>query len=206
MIAFRVPNESDSASTVSLKVLLPKNTVDRVGADHRDPRVDRVTKTRKLARPIENDDGEQVTSVVSQVAWRATGDGIVPGQYQDFDLSLGTLPDKGKMVFNAVQTYSDGTVVNWNEVSADKSVEPEHPAPTLTLTPAGRRPGGRLGPGHHQPHRRPGRPDHACDHHRRRRLGLGLAAAVGRCGPRRLTANRSAGLAARTLDARRGLR
>ena len=94
------------------------------------------TQTRKLAQPIKNDDGEQVTSVVSQVTWKATGDGIVPGQYQDFDLSLGTLPDKGKMVFNATQTYSDGTVVNWNEVSADKSVEPEHPAPTLVLTRA----------------------------------------------------------------------
>jgi len=74
--------------------------------------------------------------VVSQVTWRATGKGIVPGQYQDFDLSLGALPEEGTMVFNAVQTYSDGTVVNWNEVSADASVEPEHPAPTLALTAA----------------------------------------------------------------------
>jgi hypothetical protein len=37
-------------------------------------------------------------------------------------------------VFNAVQTYSDGAKVSWNEVSADESVEAEHPAPTLTLT------------------------------------------------------------------------
>jgi hypothetical protein len=39
-------------------------------------------------------------------------------------------------VFNALQTYSSGEKVNWNEVSADPSVEPEHPAPTLTITPA----------------------------------------------------------------------
>jgi hypothetical protein len=26
--------------------------------------------------------------------------------------------------------------VNWNQVSADPSVEPEHPAPILTITPA----------------------------------------------------------------------
>ena len=136
VIAFRVPDESDSASTVGLKVVLPKNTAIASVQTTAIPGWTVVTKTRKLAQPIKNDDGEQVTSVVSQVTWRATGDGIVPGQYQDFDLALGTLPPKGKMVFNAVQTYSDGTVVNWNEVSADKSVEPEHPAPTLTVTPA----------------------------------------------------------------------
>ncbi len=93
------------------------------------------TQTRTLAKPIEVE-GEKLDSVVSQVTWRATGGGIVPGQFQDFDLSLGTLPASGKLVFNAVQTYSDGTTVNWNEVSADKSVEPEHPAPTLVLTRA----------------------------------------------------------------------
>ncbi len=136
VIAFRVPNESDSARTTGLKVLLPKNTAIASVQTTATPGWAVITKTRKLAQPIQNDDGEQVTDVVSQVTWRATGGGIVPGQYQDFDLSLGTLPTKGKLVFNAVQTYSDGTVVNWNEVSADKSVEPEHPAPTLTLTPA----------------------------------------------------------------------
>jgi hypothetical protein len=41
------------------------------------------------------------------------------------------------MVFNAVQTYSNGEKVNWNQISADPSVEPEHPAPVLTITPAG---------------------------------------------------------------------
>jgi periplasmic copper chaperone A len=39
-------------------------------------------------------------------------------------------------VFNALQTYSSGEKVNWNEVSADPSIEPEHPAPILTITPA----------------------------------------------------------------------
>ncbi len=136
VIAFRVPNESDSARTVVLKVLLPPKQAIASVQTTAIPGWTATTQTRKLAQPIENDDGEQVTSVVSQVTWRATGQGIVPGQYQDFDLSLGALPEKGAMVFNAVQTYSDGKVVNWNEVSADASVEPEHPAPTLALTAA----------------------------------------------------------------------
>jgi uncharacterized protein YcnI len=135
VIAFHVPNESDSASTVSVKVLLPKNRPIGEVQTTATPGWTVTTKTRTLAKPIEVE-GEKLDSVVSQVTWRATDGGIVAGQFQDFDLSLGTLPDSGKLVFNAVQTYSDGTTVNWNEVSADKSVEPEHPAPTLTLTTA----------------------------------------------------------------------
>src|SRR3954471_7875696 len=136
VFAFRVPNESDSARTVVLKVLLPPKQAIASVQTTAIPGWTATTQSRKLPQPIENDDGEQVTSVVSQVTWRATGGGIAPGQYQDFDLSLGPLPAAGKLVFNAVQTYSDGSVVNWNEVSANKSVEAEHPAPTLTLTAA----------------------------------------------------------------------
>src|SRR4029453_8245635 len=69
------------------------------------------------------------------VRWTATGGGIRPGQFQDFDLSLGQLPESGELVFNAVQTYSNGDMVNWNQISADPFFEPDHPAPTLTITP-----------------------------------------------------------------------
>ena len=135
VIAFHVPNESDTARTTSVKVLLPKNRPIGEVQTTATPGWTVTTKTRTLAQPIEVE-GEKLDSVVSQVTWRATGGGIVPGQFQDFDLGLGTLPASGKLVFNAVQTYSDGTTANWNEVSADESVEPEHPAPTLILTPA----------------------------------------------------------------------
>jgi len=133
VIAFSVPTESDNASTVALKVLLPQNRPIAEVATTPMPGWRVTTTTRTLAKPIEVE-GEKLKSVVSQVTWKATGAGIAPGQYQQFALSLGPLPGSGTLVFNAVQTYSDGTVVNWNEVSADKSVEPEHPAPTLTLT------------------------------------------------------------------------
>ena len=45
-------------------------------------------------------------------------------------------------MFNTLQTYSSGEKVNWNQVSADPSVEPEHPAPILTITPAAAKEGG----------------------------------------------------------------
>lgn len=135
VIAFRVPNERDDARTTRLRVTLPNN--QPIGSVQTTPlpgwKV--ATATRHLDEPIDMF-GEQLDTVVSQVTWTATEGGIRPGQFQDFDLSLGQLPASGDLVFNALQTYSDGERVNWNQVAADPSVEPEHPAPTLTLTAA----------------------------------------------------------------------
>ena len=141
VVAFRVPNERDDASTTALRVSLPKD--HPIGSVQTTPvpgwKV--TTVTRKLDKPIEMF-GEKLDTVVSGVTWTATGGGILPGQFQDFDLSLGQLPESGTLVFNAVQTYSSGEKVNWNEVSADPSVEPEHPAPALEITPAAAEPAG----------------------------------------------------------------
>ncbi|HJY45675.1 MAG TPA: YcnI family protein [Propionibacteriaceae bacterium] len=135
VISFRVPNERDDASTTQLRVTLPQD--QPIGSVRTTPvpgwRI--TTATRQLDKPIEMF-GEQLDTVVSEVTWTATGEGIRPGQFQDFDLSLGQLPESGKLVFNTLQTYSSGEKVNWNQVSADPSVEPEHPAPVLTITPA----------------------------------------------------------------------
>jgi uncharacterized protein YcnI len=133
VVAFRVPNEREHASTTRLRVLLPS---DHPIADVQTtpmPGWTVTTRTRTLAKPVEME-GSKVTSVVSQVTWRATGPGIRSGQFQDFALNLGPLPTTGTLTFTALQTYSTGEQVRWNEVSADGSVEPEHPAPTLTLT------------------------------------------------------------------------
>jgi periplasmic copper chaperone A len=135
VVAFRVPNERDDASTTQVRVTLPKD--QPIGSVQTTPlpgwKI--TTATRQLDQPIEMF-GEQLDTVVSEVTWTATAGGIRPGQFQDFDLSLGQLPESGELVFNALQTYSNGEKVNWNQVSADPSVEPEHPAPTLTIRPA----------------------------------------------------------------------
>jgi len=50
-------------------------------------------------------------------------------------LSAGPLPtNTKKLEFAALQTYSDGDVVSWIEPAVKGAPEPEHPAPTLTLT------------------------------------------------------------------------
>ena len=134
VVSFRVPNERDDASTTQLRVTLPQD--QPIGSVQTTPvpgwRIS--TATRQLDKPIEMF-GEQLDTVVSEVTWTATDGGIRPGQFQDFDLSLGQLPKSGKLVFNTLQTYSSGEKVNWNQVSADPSVEPDHPAPALTIAP-----------------------------------------------------------------------
>jgi uncharacterized protein YcnI len=135
VVAFRVPNERDNASTTQLRVTLPKD--QPLGSVQTTPMPGWkiTTGTRHLDKPIEMF-GERLDTVVSQVTWTATDGGIRPGQFQDFNLSLGQLPKSGELVFNVLQTYSGGEKVNWNEISADPSVEPEHPAPILSITPA----------------------------------------------------------------------
>ena len=132
VIAFRVPNERDDASTTRLRVTLPEDQPIGEVSTTPIPGWSVTTVSRKLDKPVDVE-GEQLDTVVSQVTWTATGAGVRPGEYQDFSLSLGQLPDTGQLVFRALQTYSDGEKVNWNEVSTDGVTEPEHPAPTLTL-------------------------------------------------------------------------
>jgi periplasmic copper chaperone A len=135
VVAFRVPNERDDASTTQLRVTLPED--QPIGSVQTTPvpgwKI--TTATRHLDKPVEMF-GERLDTVVTEVTWTATGGGIRPGQFQDFDISLGQLPESGDLVFSALQTYSNGEKVNWNQVSTDPSVEPEHPAPILRIAPA----------------------------------------------------------------------
>ena len=135
VVAFRVPNERDNASTTRLRVDLPQDQPLGSVQTTATPGWKVATKTRKLDKPIEMF-GAKLDKVVSQVTWTATDAGIRPGQFKDFQLSLGQLPESGQLVFSATQTYSSGEQVRWNEVSQDPSTEPEHPAPTLDITAA----------------------------------------------------------------------
>jgi uncharacterized protein YcnI len=133
-ITFRVPNESDTASTVSLRVQLPADTPLSFVSTLPVPGWTVTTTSSDLPEPVEVE-GEQVTTYVSQIEWRAdAGNGIAPGQFQEFSLSGGPLPDTDALVLPAVQTYSDGTESAWIEPTVQGQEEPERPAPVLTLT------------------------------------------------------------------------
>ena len=133
-IAFRVPNEMDDATTTMVAVKFPTDTplasvlVTPVAG------WTAAVQTAKLATPIKTDDGD-VTDVVSEITWTATGAGVPVGNFQDFGLSVGPIPaGVTSLGFPAVQTYSNGQVVSWIDPATDSSAE--HPTPTLTLTGA----------------------------------------------------------------------
>jgi len=126
-----VPTESDTASTTKIVVQLPT-----VGSVSVQPTAGWTvaTKTTKLAKPITTDDGP-ISQTISQITWTAAAGGIEPGQFQQFFVSLGPLPKAASVSFPAIQYYSDGSVVKWIEKAAPGSTaEPEHPAPTLSLS------------------------------------------------------------------------
>lgn len=89
-----------------------------------------------LATPIQRH-GRTITEAVRTVTWTAApGTRIGPGEFVEFPLSLGPLPeDTDRLVIPAVQTYDDGEVVSWNQTPVDGS-EPERPAPVVELSPA----------------------------------------------------------------------
>ncbi|WP_376772536.1 YcnI family copper-binding membrane protein [Streptomyces zagrosensis] len=132
-INFKVPNERDNASTVQLEVTFP--------ADHPMTSVMpqpvpgwqvEITKA-KLDKPLESH-GKKITETVNKVTWTADKDGVEPGQFQQFPLSVGQLPENADhLVFKALQTYSNKEVVRWIEEPKEGAAEPDNPAPVLRL-------------------------------------------------------------------------
>lgn len=121
VLTFKVPTESETAGTTQLTVTLPAL---------------KSARTEPLPgwkSAVERNDKQEAVSVT----WIADpGVSVPPGQFQRFAISVGPLPDDDEVSFDATQTYSDGSVVSWNEPMGADGSEPEHPAPELTLAAA----------------------------------------------------------------------
>nr|WP_051406357.1 MULTISPECIES: YcnI family protein [Williamsia] len=120
VITFRVPNESDTASTVALTVALPNLTSART-----EPLPGWTAEVKK----------DPATEAATEVTWKvADGNpGIRPGEFLQFRVSGGPLPEQETVTMAATQTYSDGEVVRWDQPTVEGQPEPDKPAPTVTL-------------------------------------------------------------------------
>lgn len=136
-VTVRVPGESETAGTIKVAVTMPTDVVLRsvrvkahAGWTFTAPKV-------KLATPVKQGD-KTVTEAVSTITWTANpGVSIKNDSFEEFEFSAGQLPaDKKSVSFVAVETYSDGKVVKWNQPSTPGGEEPEKPAPVLDLLPA----------------------------------------------------------------------
>ena len=133
LVSVRVPNESDTASTVKVVLDLPTDTPVTYAATEPVPGWTAQVVTTTLPAPVKVGD-VTITQAPTQVVWTAdAGAGIGDAQFQRFPLSIGPIPDVDSLTLPAHQTYSDGTVVDWNEATPASGEEPEHPAPVVEV-------------------------------------------------------------------------
>ena len=133
-IVFRVPDEEDTAHTVKVRVNF-STTSPLSNADIKPvPGWTAQENMTTLAKPVKMSN-QTVTQAVGSIVWTADpGNGIAPGQFQEFAIAVEGLPDNtDQLVMTAVQTYDNGDVVNWNQPTVEGQPEPEHPAPHLAL-------------------------------------------------------------------------
>lgn len=133
-VNFRVPTESETASTVKLEVALPTDTPLSAVLVQPVPGWTATVEKGALPAPVEVE-GNTISDAALKIVWQADpGIGIGQDQFQIFSAVLGPVPDTGSIVLPATQTYSDGEVVNWaatpDEVAADDTLEP---APVLYI-------------------------------------------------------------------------
>lgn len=134
-VVFRVPNEEATANTTALVVTFPTDHPIAEAATRQVPGWTATVEKTKLATPVTRGD-TTITEAVSKVSW--TGGKLPPGSYEEFPLSLSTLPtDTDRLTFAAAQTYDNGKTVNWADAVVAGAAEPEHPSPILKLTAKG---------------------------------------------------------------------
>jgi uncharacterized protein YcnI len=134
VLTFHVPNEEAKADTVKVDVQIPTDHPIAQLLVQPVPGWTFTVKTITLAKPLVTDDGS-FSQAVSEVIW--SGGKILPGQFQSFTISADPMPTGlSQLLFKAIQTYSNGDVVRWIDLSQPGQPAPDHPAPTLTLTAA----------------------------------------------------------------------
>jgi uncharacterized protein YcnI len=119
VVTFRVPGESENgALTTQLRIALPN-----------------VPSARTEVMPgwTPSLDRDAAAGTVSAVTWTASpGTGISSDQFALFRVSV-KMPEGETVSFPATQTYSDGTVVRWDQPPLPDGGEPEYPAPVITM-------------------------------------------------------------------------
>ncbi|MCU1446466.1 YcnI family protein [Cryobacterium sp.] len=125
---FKALNESATATTTTLEIELPTDTPIVSVSYQPTPGWTTSVITEDLPEPVTVGENE-ITEAPTRIIFQAdAGAGIAPGQFQQWTVSFGPLPDVGSLVLPAVQTYDDGEVANWTataeEVEADSSLKP----------------------------------------------------------------------------------
>ncbi len=129
----RVSHGCDGSATVKLRVEIPASVLSAK------PQLKAgwtITIDRApLPKPVTNDNGKTVTDRVSAITWT----GRLPDEdFDDFVVLLRLPKDAGPLYLPAVQTCETGSTA-WTDIPAAGQAwhDVPHPAPMLTLQPAG---------------------------------------------------------------------
>ncbi len=133
VLAFVVPNEKENATTTKVVVQFPTDHPIAEALIEPVTGWKAVATTAHVTTAIHTDNGD-VNEAVKNVTWTATGAGIAVGDFQEFRVSVGLPDDADSLAFPTVQTYSDGSQVDWVQVSPAGGPEPDNPEPLLKLT------------------------------------------------------------------------
>ncbi len=134
VLAFVVPNEKDNATTTKVVVQFPTDHPIAEALVEAMPGWTAEATPFTVKTPIQTDGGP-VTSAVKDVTWTATdGKGITANHFAEFKVSVGLPAGADSLAFPTIQTYSDGSTVNWVQVTPPGGPEPDSPEPVLTLT------------------------------------------------------------------------
>ncbi len=133
VVTLGVPTEAGKPPTTKIEVRIPDETPLRTVRAEPAAGWKLDIQKRTIDPPLRKSDGTPVNEVVSTVTWTATsGGGIPEGQFQEFALYLGPMPDTDTFALPTTQTFADGTSEAWTERASDAD-EPEFPVPTVSI-------------------------------------------------------------------------
>jgi uncharacterized protein YcnI len=133
-LTIQVPNEETNTNTVKVDVKFPTDHPIASVSVKPKPGWTYQATTAPLATPITTDDGT-LTEAVSEIVW--SGGTIKPGEFDEFEVSVGPLPDDvDSLTFPTIQSYDNGQDVSWIQDTVEGQPEPDRPAPVLKLTAA----------------------------------------------------------------------
>jgi uncharacterized protein YcnI len=116
-----VPTEKNIPTT-SVRLVVPESV--EVTGILSQPGWTHTEKTVEVA--VKPTDDDSSSERITEITW--TGGSIKPGEYMQFGFSTNYTGAPGDIHWKAYQTYSDGSVVAWDDANA------ENPAPKVTIT------------------------------------------------------------------------
>ena len=114
-----MPNESDAACTVGLRIQIPEEAALASLRTQPVPGWTATLTTSDLGDAARQPTGRRSAPTSRWSSSAPTDGGIGPGQFQEFALSGGPFPDADSLTFPTVQLYSDGSESAWIEPTVD---------------------------------------------------------------------------------------